>query len=94
MDANTPVWRGYVVAQTETDYQVVSERDKQIHTVPKTETGIKTGPIIMPDGHLCSIDEYVFTSSMLFAACREYLADLRRHKKRRAEKRKINQQSD
>ena len=79
-------YRGFVVAQTDTTYDVLSERDKQIHTVPKKDKHIVTGCIVMPDGHICDVDDYIFSKSMLYSACREYTADLRRHKKRREAK--------
>jgi hypothetical protein len=76
----TPVWRGFIVNQSENEFTVISERDKQYHIVPGQ---VRSGNVIMPDGHCCCIDEYIFNPSMLFSACREYVYDLRRHKKRR-----------
>jgi hypothetical protein len=83
---SAPTWRGFVINQTETTYSVISERDKQLHTLQKKNNEIITGCIVMPDGHICNVDDYIFNYSMLYSACREYAGDLRRHKKRRQER--------
>jgi hypothetical protein len=88
---SAPTWRGFVINQTETTYTVLSERDKQLHTLQKKNNEIITGCVVMSDGHICNIDDYVFNNSMLYSACREYTGMLKRHKKRRAEKKSIKE---
>lgn len=74
----TPVWRGYIIKKTPDDFTIISENDKQLHTI-KGEP--RTGNVVLPNGVVVNVDEYIFTNSMLFSACREYVADLRRKKK-------------
>lgn len=78
--------RGYIIGQTDNHYTVISEHDKQRHQLPKDGKKIPSGPTVMPDGHICNIDEIFFNNSKLFSACREYSGDLRRQKKYSKEK--------
>jgi hypothetical protein len=77
------LYKGYVVYQTDTTYTVVSERDKSFHTILKKNGEVVTGSVVMPDGHICNIEDKIFNPSMIYSACREYISDLKRHKKRR-----------
>lgn len=77
---DTPTWRGFVIGETETTYIVLSEREKKRYELAKVDGKVKTGILIMTDGHVCSVDDNIFNDSRLFSACREYCYDLRRHK--------------
>ena len=80
-EEGAPTYRGYIIGQTDDYYTVISERDKQLHQLPKEGKKIPSGATVMPDGHICNIDEIFFNNTKLFSACREYSNDLRRHKK-------------
>jgi hypothetical protein len=61
---------------------VVSERDKEVHKMPRKQSDpIPTGDTVLDDGTVVYISETVMTGSILFSACREYMYD----KKRKAE---------
>ena len=80
MESETPMWRGFVINQSEKTYTVLSERDKKRYELNKVDGKVKTGILIMPDGHVCNVDDNIFNDSRLFSACREYCYDLKRHK--------------
>lgn len=76
-------WKAFVVNQTETEYIIISERDKKYHTLPLP---IEIGDIRLPDGSIVSIQDTIFTPDKLFTACKNYQYDLER--KRRQYKKK------
>jgi len=80
-EQETKKCRGYIIGQTDSYYTVISEHDKKRHQLPKEGKKIPSGATVMPDGHICNIDEIFFNNSKLFSACREYTGDLRRQKK-------------
>lgn len=78
-----------MIYQTDTDYTIVSERDKKFHTLTKPADGIKPGPVLVEEGHLVDIQMPFFCdASRLFTACREYVYDNERKAKKDAEARK------
>lgn len=92
-EEGAPTWKGFIVFETPTEYTVISNRDKQPHILLKKDYPRITGPIIMPDGHCCTINEYIFTPSRLYSACRVVVSDLARRKRNRAEKREQSKDS-
>jgi hypothetical protein len=84
----TLVWRAFIIKKTPDDFTIISENDKQLHTI-KGEP--RTGNIVLPNGVVVNVDEYIFTNSMLFSACREYVSDLRRGKRRYISKKEKKQ---
>lgn len=85
-----PTYQGYVIEEADTHYTVISERDKKFHVLQKKEGKIQDGCIVMPDGHVCNINEIKITGNKLFSACREYVYDTNRkriyHKRKYQEK--------
>ena len=71
----TDVWKAFVINQSETDYTIISERDKKYHTLPLP---ISFGNIRIPDGSVVNIQETVFTPHQLYMACKGYQYDILR----------------
>lgn len=70
---------------------IVSERDKQVHKMPrKKDDAIPTGDTVLDDGTTVCINDTIMTGSSLFSACREYMYD----KKRKAEYYKKQRQNE
>jgi hypothetical protein len=88
-----PVYRGFVVFQTENDYTVLTERDKKTYIMPKVDGKIPVGELILinspldDDIHIVKL-ECVMTPTRMWSAIREYTADLQRHKRRYNAKKK------
>lgn len=82
-------WMAFVINQTETDYTIISERDKQYHTLPLP---IRFGNTRLPDGSVVNIQETIFSPHQIFMACKGYVYDLVRkrqqYQKRRTLKKK------
>lgn len=71
----TDVWKAFVINQSETDYTIISERDKKYHTLPLP---IHQGNIALFDGTVVDIQETVFGPHQLYMACKGYQYDILR----------------
>ena len=80
MEADNQTYRGFVLSESDTTYVVLSEREKKRYELNKVDGKVKTGIHIMPDGHICNVDDVIFNDTKLFSACREYCYDLNRKK--------------
>lgn len=81
-------YRAYVVAQSDTNYTIISERDKQYHVLPLP---MKTGNVRLSDESIVNISEVMFNPSKMFSACREYESMLKR-KRNQYQRRKNRKQ--
>lgn len=79
--AEDAIRRGYVVFDTPETYTLISEWDKQYHTLPKHNGVIPTGKITLENGNEVVISPILFNGSKLFSACREYEYDKDRKKR-------------
>ena len=80
MDGDNQTYRGFVLSETDSTYIVLSEREKKRYELTKVDGKIKTGILIMPDGHICNVEDIVFNDTKLFSALREYCYDIHRKK--------------
>ena len=71
----TDVWKAFVINQSETNYTIISERDKKYHTLPLP---IQQGNIQLDDGSVVDIQETIFGPHQLYMACKGYQYDILR----------------
>jgi len=81
-------WKAFVINQSDTDYTIISERDKKYHTLPLP---ISFGNIKILDGSVVNIQETVFTPHQLYMACKGYQYDINR--KRAQYQKRLNAKS-
>lgn len=81
---SAPVWKGFVISQTDTTYTVLFERDKQQYTFLKKEGDEMVGIKMMPCGNVCEVQDYIIDNVRLFGAIKEYHTNMIRHRERRA----------
>lgn len=74
----TETWIAFVINQTDTEYTILSERDKKFHTLPLP---ISFGNIRLPDESVVNIQDIVFAPHQLFMACKGYKYDIERKRK-------------
>ena len=95
MEQMNQTYRGFVLSENESTYIVLSEREKKRYELTKVDGKIKTGILIMPDGHICNVEDIVFNDTKLFSALREYCYDINRKKQqyqRRKQKSELTEQ--
>ena len=73
-------YRAYVLSQTTDSFVIVSERDKQLHTIPMV-SGCIPEVVEVEYGHVVGIQKPYFDASRLFTACREYCYDKKKNSK-------------
>lgn len=74
----TQPWIAFVMNKSETDYTILSERDKTYHTLPLP---IQLGNVVLPDGSVVNIQDTVFNSHKVFMALKQYQYDILRKRK-------------
>ena len=69
----TETYVAFVINQTETEYTIISERDKKYHILPLP---IIFGNTRLPDESVVTIQEIVFGPHQLYIACKGYKYDI------------------
>lgn len=87
---SSQTWTAFVINQSETEYTIISERDKKYYTLPLP---IQQGNIVLPDSVVVNIQEQIFTPHKLFMACKQYQYDILR-KRKQYEKRTVIKQEE
>ena len=88
---SAPTWIGFVIDQDETHATVLTERNKTKVRVPLP---VEDGPRMIGEGddlHMCNIQKTMFNGSKLFSACKSYVYDAERQKKKRVALRELKE---
>jgi hypothetical protein len=82
----TNPWIGFVIDQDDTYATVLTERNK---SKVRVKLPVEDGPRMIGEGddaHMCNIQKTVFNGSKLFSACKSYVYDAERQRRKRVER--------